>query len=131
MKIVNTITSLASSTWARLVGMSMLLATDLVFAQNSGSFTDRVQNAKARSSAELLQGAKTGTDNYATIISLGAMLVGFAILIWGIMWVMAAGRSEGRKEAKPGWIMILGGGALGGASAIYIFTVGIASSLGA
>ena len=131
MKFLHKTIAFVSGIWARMMCSLMLLSCTVLYAQ-TGSFTDRVATGSKTSKdlSSMGASAKKNVDVIADVVSLVAMLVGFVFLIWGIMWVMAAGRSEGRKEAKAGWIMILGGGALGAASAIYIFTVGLASTLG-
>ncbi len=126
-KVIGLNVSYISTWWARLVCLLLLSANDLALAQTS--FTDQVKNAKVRSSTELAASAKSGVDNYSAIISVVLMLFGFGIMVWGIFWVMAASRSEGRKEAKPGWVMILGGGVLGAGAAAYVFTVGAIASM--
>ena len=114
--------------WASLMCMGMLLASGLAYSQTG--FTDRVKNARTLDSATLANQTKQGVDNWGTIISLGAMLVGLFFFIWGIMWVMRASRDEGRTKAAPGWIMMIGGGALGGAMGVYLLSVGIFASAG-
>lgn len=125
--VVSGFLSYISKLWSLVSCLVLWSATGVALAQSS--FTDRVQTAKARDSSSLLASTKTGVDNYQQIIGLGLMLVGFAIMTWGIFWVMSAARSDGRKESKPGWIMIGGGGALGAATVIYLLTVGVFSSV--
>lgn len=125
-KVASKFSQAASRAWASAICAVLVTASNVAVAQSS--FTDRVQNAKARDSSAMLAQVKTGTDNWQMIISLIFMLIGFAIMAWGVFWVMAAARSEGRKEAKPGWFMIAGGGVLGAATGIYLAVVGIASS---
>lgn len=117
-----------SDSFAKLVCFVLVATSTLAVAQTGGSFTDRVQNAKARDSTQLYQQTKTGVDNWQGIFGLVLMLIGFCIMAWGIFWVMGAARSEGRKEAKPGWIMIVGGGVLGASTAVYLLTVGVFGS---
>lgn len=112
--------------WARLV-CAVLLSLTGAHASAQGEFTDRVSNAKTIDTKGLRDGAKSGADNLGFIIGIGATVIGLAFFFWGVLWVMSASRSEGRKQATPGWVMMLGGGALGAGTALYLLFVGVFS----
>lgn len=107
---------------------SMLLASGAVGA---AEFTDRINNAKSIDTKVLRENAKSGADNFGFIIALVGMVIGLVVFMMGIMWVMSAAKSEGRKDAKAGWIMIGGGGALGAATGLFLYVVGFFSGAAA
>lgn len=112
--------------WARFICSLMLLSTG-AYAHAAGEFTDRVANAKAIDTKSLRDSSKSGADNIGFIVGIFGTVIGLVIFFWGILWVMSASRSEGRKAATPGWVMILGGGALGAGTALYLLSVGVFS----
>src|ERR1035437_2754223 len=125
--IITKISSTIARARAGIAGAALSLATGAVMAQ--AEFMDRVKSAKAVDSTTLRANVTTGGNNLAAIGSVVFAVVGFAFMIWGIIWVMSAHRSEGRKEAVPGYVMAIGGGALGAASFVYMFFVGMFSSM--
>lgn len=131
MKALSTIAASAAECvkyhWARLMCFGLLFAAGATSAQSE--FVDRLKNAQAIDSTALRQRANTTVNDWGFIIQIAAMLLGLVFVIWGIIWVMNASRSEGRKEAKAGWIMIIGGGGLGAIMAIYMLFVGGATAL--
>lgn len=92
------------------------------------SFTGKVTAAKTANTAAktTVEGAINSTVD---IITMLAALAGFLFFLYGIFWVMSASRSEGRKEASPGWIMIIGGGILGVAASVYYLVVSGAAGI--
>lgn len=121
--------SLAANTIARAVVGTMLLASGAAFGQ-SGEFTDRVKNARATSTTNLREGAQRTANDFGFIVGIGGMVVGLFLLVWGVIWIMSAARSEGRKDATAGWVMAIGGGVLGAATTIYVFIVGVFNAVG-
>jgi hypothetical protein len=116
---------IAQDKMAQAFCTTMLLASGQVHAQ----FLDKINNATALDSGKMLERAKTGSNNFGLIVQSGLIAIGLVFVGWGIFWIMSAGRSEGRKEAKPGWMMVIGGGALGGIVGIYAITVGAFAGL--
>lgn len=124
MSIKTAFQSAKKMTSRAIVG-SCLLATGAYAAE----FTDQVRNAKAIDTRAMRDSTKTGADNFGFMIGLGSMVVGLVFAIWGIIWVMKASRSEGRTSATAGWIMLIGGGALGAITAIFMFLTGMFSGI--
>lgn len=110
--------------WARFVCALMLVASG-GYAYADGEFTDRVASAKAIDTSTLRSSAKTGADNIGFIVGIVGTVVGLVFFVWGVLWVMSASRSEGRKSATAGWVMMIGGGALGAGTALYLLFVGV------
>lgn len=116
----------ARDTMARVICGSMLLMSG---AAHSQEFVDKIKNAKTLDTSSLRNSAKTGADNIGFVVQLVGIVGGLVFFIWGILWVMSAQRSEGRKNAAPGWFMIIGGGALGAATLLYALVVGTFSGI--
>ena len=112
------------SLWARMV-CAVLLFGSGAHSYAAGEFTDRVTNARAIDTRGVRDSAKSGADNIGFVIGIVGTVVGLAFFIWGVLWVMSASRSEGRKQATPGWVMMIGGGALGAGTALYLLFVGV------
>lgn len=122
-KAFQSVATAAANTWARACVGTLLVVTG-ASAQAAGEFTDRLNNARTIDTKSMRDSSKQAADNIGFIVTMGSMVIGFVFLIWGVLWIMSAGRSDGRKEAKGGWIMAVGGGALGAVGAIYGFVVG-------
>ena len=110
--------------WARVVCATLLTMTGAT-SHAAGEFTDRVSNAKAIDTKSLRDSSKAGADNVGFIVGILGAVVGLVFFIWGVIWVMSASRSDGRKEATAGWVMMIGGGALGAGTALYLLFVGV------
>lgn len=110
--------------WARVVCATLLTMTGAT-SHAAGEFTDRVSNAKAIDTKSLRDSSKQGADNVGFIVGMLGAVVGLVFFIWGILWVMSASRSEGRKSATAGWVMMIGGGCLGAGTAVYLLFVGV------
>lgn len=124
MKNVAEIQEIVKNSFARVtVGALLVMSGNAAFA--AGEFTDRIQSARTVDTKQLRENVKQGADNFAAMISLIVMVVGFAIFIWGLLWVGKASRSEGRTNATPGWVMVGIGGALGAAGGLYLLFVGV------
>lgn len=106
---------------ARLVTTALLIMTG---ATQAAEFTDRVQSARAIDTKALRDNAKSGADNIGFMIGLFAMVLGLVVMLWGLWWVASASRSEGRKAAGPGWVMVVVGGALGAGVPLFMWVVG-------
>lgn len=104
----------------------MLLASGAVGAQ---SFTDSVKNAKKLDTSSLSNSTKDGVNNIAAAAIVLAMLIGLFVFCWGIWWVMKASRSDGRENAGPGWMMIIGGAAFGAVGGLFALMTGIFSGI--
>lgn len=91
---------------------------------HSQEFIDQIKGAKALSTSSMRASAKQGADNIGFIIQIAMMVLGVILVAWGIWWITSASRSDGRKSSAPGWIMAIGGGALGAGMAIYMAIVG-------
>ncbi|SFF31881.1 hypothetical protein [Paracidovorax wautersii] len=115
------INNFARDAVARVLTTAMLVMSG---AASAVEFTDRVNSAKAIDTKAMRDTGKNAADNFGFMIGIAAMVLGLVFFVWGIIWVAAAARSEGRKEAKPGWIMIIAGGALGGGMALFMWIVG-------
>lgn len=115
---------------ARNILSSAIVGTCL-FASGAyaAEFTDQVRNAKAIDTRALRDSAKTGADNTGYIVGIIAMVIGLIFMIWGIILIMKAGRSEGRTPATGGWYMFIGGGALGAVTAIFMVMTGMFSGM--
>ncbi len=116
---------------ARIVTTSLFLMSGLCGAQTQDSFTNKVNAAKSSASGEAAKTkVTTAVNTTVELVSLVIAAVGFLVFLYGIFWVMSASRSEGRKAAQPGWIMVIGGGILGTAVGVYYIVVSGASALG-
>lgn len=113
-----------SDAWARLVCAALLTMTGAT-SHAAGEFTDRVSNAKAIDTKSLRDSSKQGADNVGFIVGIVGAVIGLVFFVWGVIWVMSAARSEGRKSATAGWVMMIGGGALGAGTALYLLFVGV------
>jgi len=106
---------------ARVVTMALLTMTG---ATQAAEFTDRVQSAKAIDTKAMRENVKSGADNAGFMIGVGAAVLGLVVMLWGLWWISSASRSEGRKAAGPGWVMVVVGGALGAGVPLFLWVVG-------
>ena len=97
------------------------------YANAAGEFTDQIKSAKAVDTKAMRESAKSGADNIGFIVGVGGMLLGFIFVLVGFVLIASAARSEGRKPAAPGWIMVAIGGCLGAGMALYLWLVGTVS----
>lgn len=123
-KIANLITKSRDFSAKAFVGGMLLASGTSPFA---AEFTDRVNNAKTIDSRAMRDSSKGLADNWGFMVSIAGMLLGLGFFIWGILWIMKAGRSEGRKEAGPGWMMLVGGAALGTVVGLFAYATGVFS----
>lgn len=122
---ITTVIHSAKNLTSRAIVSSCLLATGAYAAE----FTDQVRNAKPIDTRSMRDSAKSGADNTGFIIGIVAMVIGLAFAFYGIIWIMKASRSDGRTDAKAGWIMLVGGGALGALTAIFMVLTGMFSGI--